>query len=505
MKLRIGPRMVAGFLFMSFLLIITGIFAIVYLNRVQESSSRILAENVSSLKAAEELEIALLDMKGLTGYFLLDGNENWLTNFAEKNESFDKWFSEAQKGALTPEEKKIIREIETLFAAYIKYHTGVVTLFRQGRQEQAHAVLTGEMRSTFLLIYEKCEEYLSLNEKLMLDANHLIEAENRTARYIIYGVASIGILVGIFLGILLARSITKPIYELVLKVKGASNGELFEKVDIENETELDHLDRHVRDLIDKTYEVNRDLEQSRKRLIQSEKLAALGQLAAGIAHEIYNPLTAIKMLLFSLQQGLSLDAQKTKDLEVITKEIGRMERFIQNFLQFARPHESYKSSLNINDLIRNTLALLAPQISSSQIQIEEDLLSSIPQIYADSEQLQQILVNIILNSLQAMPEGGKLKIETCLNHKSHPGSKQSLQIIIRDTGKGIPREVLKNMFDPFVTTKSKGVGLGLSISYQIAKQHGGWIEGVNNPGKGATFIINLPLQKEDVYEKNSGN
>ena len=498
MKLRIGPRMIAGFLIMSGLLLLAGFFTIRYMNYLQENTSKILAENVSSLKAAEELEIALLDMKGLTSYYLLDGDEHWLEEFEEKRASYIGWYKKAQADALTPEEKEIIREIETLYNTYINYQGQVVKLYREGLRQQAYQILVGEMRSTFLLIYNKCEEFLSVNEDLINYAGHQIEAENQTARKIVYGIAAIGLFMGLLLGVVLSRSITHPLYELVLKVKGATENELVEKVDIENETELDHLDRHVRLLIDKVYETNKEVEQSRRMLMQSEKLAAIGQIAAGVAHEIYNPLAAIKMLLFSLQKELSLDSRESEDFEVITKEVARMERFIQNFLEFARPQVPEKSLIDLNDTVEKTLSLLSPQLADSAVRVEKNLLVSPPPVYADNEQVQQVLVNVILNAIQAMPGGGAVKIES--KTRKYPAqSGGSFSISISDTGAGIPPQVLKTLFDPFVTTKSSGTGLGLSIAYQIMKNHDGWIEAANNPDKGAAFTIVFPL-KGDIKD-----
>jgi len=494
MKLRIRPRMVAGFLLMSALLVVVGIFTSYYTNRMQENTSRILVENVSSLKSAEELEIALLDMKGLTANFLLDGQQNWLTVFAEKKSSFDHWFNQARERSHTAEEKKILDEIEGLFANYLKLQNNVVQFYERGNFKKAHQLLTREMRLTFDKIYDKCEDLLFTNEKIMSNISHLIERDNRMINRIMFGIGILGILLGLALGMILARGITHSIYELVLKVRGATNEEIVEKVDIANETELEHLSKHVRRLIDKVHEVNRDLERSQKMLIRSEKLASLGRMSAGLAHELRNPLTAIKMLIFTVQKEAENDAQLAKDFGVILKEIERMETFLQNFLDFARPPEPNFSAIDINDTMKRTLNLLSAQIKGGKIELLEKLDAVDALVHADKEQLQIVFLNILLNAIQSISDSGTLSVAT----KIKKGSKQSgsyVQVIVTDNGIGIPAKIFNSIFDPFVTSKEGGTGLGLSIANQIVHNHGGWIEALNNPDKGATFIVNLPIKE----------
>jgi len=493
MKLRIRPRMVAGFLLMSALLVVVGIFTSYYTNRMQANTSRILVENVSSLKSAEELEIALLDMKGLTANYLLDGQQNWLDVFAEKKSSFDHWFNQARERSHTDEEKKILDEIEVLFAAYLKYQNKVIQYYEHGNFNKAHQLLTREMRSTFDKIYDKCEDLLFINEKIMSNINHVIERDSRTINRIMFGIGILGILLGLALGMILARGITHSIYELVLKVRGATNEEIVEKVDIANETELEQLSKHVRRLIDKVHEVNKDLERSQKMLIRSEKLASLGQMAAGLAHELRNPLTAIKMLIFTVQKEAQKDAQLTKDFGVILKEIERMETFLQNFLDFARPPEPNFSAIDINETLKRTLNLLSAQLKGGKIKLVEKLHAVDASVHADQEQLQIVFLNIILNAIQSIPDSGILRVETAV--KREP--KQSIafvQVLVSDDGIGIPAKIFDSIFDPFVTSKEGGTGLGLSIANQIVHNHGGWIEALNNPDKGATFIVNLPIK-----------
>jgi signal transduction histidine kinase len=493
MKLRLRPRMVAGFLLMSALLIVVGIFTSYYTNRMQANTSRILVENVSSLKSAEELEIALLDMKGLTANYLLDGQQNWLDVFSEKKSSFDHWFNQARERTHTDEEKTILDEIEISFTDYLKYQNKVIQFYERGNFNKAHQLLTREMRLTFDKIYDKCEDLIFINEKIISNISHHIDRDNRTINRIMFGIGILGILLGLALGMILARGITHSIYELVLKVRGATNEEIVEKVDIANETELEHLSKHVRRLIDKVHEVNRDLERSQKMLIRSEKLASLGRMSAGLAHELRNPLTAIKMLIFTVQKEAPKDAQLAKDFGVILKEIERMETFLQNFLDFARPPEPNFSAIDINNTVKRTLNLLSAQMKGGKIKLVEKLDAADALVQADQEQLQIVFLNIILNAIQSIPDSGTLRVATAV--KGEPKQSTSFaQVIVSDSGVGIPAKIFDSIFDPFVTSKEGGTGLGLSIANQIVHNHGGWIEALNNPDKGATFIVNLPIK-----------
>ncbi|MCG2715179.1 MAG: ATP-binding protein [Candidatus Marinimicrobia bacterium] len=494
MKLRIQPRMLTGFVIMIFLILTLCVFAILYTNRLQENSARILDENVYSLKAAEELEIALLDMKGLTAYFILDGEQKWLDLFSEKKNSFYTWLAEARSKAHTAAEGTLLDSIETQFQQYLGHHAQVVHYYHQKNNKGAHVLLVGEMRDTFNRIYEKCEEILSINEKLIFESGSIMASENRIVNTIMYGIGVAGIILGISLGIILARSITHPIYNLVLKVKSATGGELIEKVDISPETELEHLDKYIRDLIEKIQMVNRDLEHSQSMLLRSEKLAALGKVASGLAHEIRNPLTTIKMLIYSLQKEVKKKPDTEKDFKIIFNEIDRMEGFLQNFLDFARPRNPNYDQINIVDTLQQTILLLTPQIREANIRLSTDIQTDEIRIFADREQLRQVFINIILNAVQAMADGGLLEISTLLLYDPTE-STTDIQIIFNDTGPGISPDIIGSIFDPFITGRKDGTGLGLSIAHRIISNHGGWIDAVNNLGKGACFTIKLPVSK----------
>lgn len=486
--------MISGFLAMSSLMIFLALIAVFYSNRMETNTQRILVENVSSQKAAEELEIALLEMKGLTAYYVLDDNPQWLDTFQVKKETFLYWLNEARHRIHSSEENSIANSIDSLFTTYVFWQQKTINYAQQGEKAKAHQILINNMLLTFNNIFAQCEELLSINEKLMFNTSSMIDRDNRTVNSIMYILGFAGIFFGLGLGLFLSRKITHPIYNLVLRIKGAAQDEVIEKVDIEKLTELEHLDAWVHQLIDKVQKANDDLRQSQKMLQRSEKLASLGKIAAGLAHEIRNPLTAIKMLFFSIQNELGQSQKLKQDVQVIIAEIGHIEKFIQDFLDFARPPKPDLNYYHVDKIVQNTISLLSPQLHNAHIKIEQSSKLSCPQVYVDEEQIKQVLLNILLNAVQALPPGGKIYIKE--NVTDFPvQQKKFIHLEITDNGPGIPANLINSIFDPFITSKEDGTGLGLSIADQIIHNHGGWIEAKNNEKGGASFFIYLPLPK----------
>ena len=244
--------------------------------------------------------------------------------------------------------------------------------------------------------------------------------------------------------------------------------------------------------------------QTEEELIRSEKLASLGQLAASVAHEVNNPLAGIMVyvkLLLKKYQAKELQAEWTEtQLLKMEKELDRTTRIIRNLLDFARQSEPSMRPISINQVIESALLLVGHQIDLENIKLEKKLAKQLPLVQADPDKIQQVLINIILNATQAMPKGGTITIATSTAEEVliNESPKNTVQIDIKDTGVGIPKENLNQLFTPFFTTKEKGkgVGLGLSVVHGIIERHKGKIKVESQPNVGTTFTIYLEVMDE---------
>ncbi|TAJ96303.1 MAG: hypothetical protein EPO39_20305 [Candidatus Manganitrophaceae bacterium] len=253
--------------------------------------------------------------------------------------------------------------------------------------------------------------------------------------------------------------------------------------------------------------VHEQMEELKKnqseQLMQSAKLASVGELAVSVAHEINNPLTGILGFTSLLLSEMSPDDPRTKDLKVIESEALRSRQIVRNLLDFSRSHGSKKEPVDINGVIRNTLTLIQYQAKTSNMNLIERFAKDLPPVHADADQLKQVFINLIKNAFDAMPKGGILTIETStlpekplvMNSAVHESASEEMVMIqFKDSGMGIHPDHLQNIFDPFFTTKGRqmGTGLGLSISYNIIEKHGGRLEVESELGKGSNFMIKLP-------------
>ncbi|MCL5236451.1 MAG: ATP-binding protein [Nitrospirae bacterium] len=288
-------------------------------------------------------------------------------------------------------------------------------------------------------------------------------------------------MVGSVLAFSLSRLTTKPLYALMEFTHDLSRGEFGRKIDIKSKDEVGELSMTFNNL---SYELDlyrKKMEGSYKQMLRTEKLTALGTLSAGLAHEIRNPLTSIKVLFQAFKDNPSLTKE---DMQVVLSATEQMDDLLTRFLRFARSDEFNLSDVYINSLIKQVINLARFQIKNQSINVNLDL-KKLPPVKADRAMIQQAVLNLVLNAIEAMPDGGTLIVSSKL------GNGHAV-VAVQDAGGGIPGDIKDKIFDPFFTTKSDGTGLGLSIVYNIVSLHNGEISFESN-GKGTTFNLKIPL------------
>jgi signal transduction histidine kinase len=302
----------------------------------------------------------------------------------------------------------------------------------------------------------------------------------------ILGLSSLAILLGVLVSALFARTITRPIEELARGVREVGRGRWgeFGKVTATTRDEVGELAAAFNRMVEELAQREADLRRQNEMLVQSEKVASIGRLAAGVAHEINNPLNEILAFATHL---LDKKGDRGPEAEILIRirDAGlRGRTIVKGLLDYARQSEPKFRELDAGGVVNRALSLLDHQIRLAGVEVLRECGNGLL-INADENQLIQVLTNLILNALDAMPEGGQLAIRT------GSGDPQWAEIVVQDTGRGMSEEVRQQAFDPFFTTKETGTGLGLAVSYGIIKAHGGTIEARGMPG-GSVFTVRLP-------------
>jgi PAS domain S-box-containing protein len=235
-----------------------------------------------------------------------------------------------------------------------------------------------------------------------------------------------------------------------------------------------------------------------EEILRMDRLVSLGKLSSGIAHELRNPLAGIKTTAQALSEEMTKDDSRREYLNRITKEIDRLNDLLKTFFSFAKPQKLNLVNCHVKDVINEIIPFLFKEIADQGVRFVETYHPQLPKIKVDKNQMYQVFLNLFLNAIQAMPNGGDLKIEVTptVSHSQDGPGQNFIKIVVSDTGKGISPNIIHRIFDPFFTTKPKGIGLGLSITYQIIKKHGGTIKVESKLEKGTSFVINLPVNSE---------
>lgn len=482
----------------SLLLLGLGMFGAWHVHKLQRRASAILAVNVASIRAGEELEIVVRETRYHLNQFLLTQDSSFLQKVPELQEQARRWLAEAKRFATTDQEQQLIAQID---AGYEEFEREFDTLEPPPPGDAAAETVKHLARVVLpKQILAHARQYLDANEQ---DLARSSDENDRLASRLAAGLLLLGVCgaaAGGVAGYTMARAVRRSIVELNVPIRDV-HGKLNEVVGpfpVPTNAGIDGLDAVLRTISERVAMVVEELQQTQQDALRSEQLAAVGQLAAGLAHELRNPLMAMKLLVQSACEQGEEASLAGRDLAVIEEEIGRLEHLVQMFLDFARPPRLEKREIDLRTTIERVVHLLEPRAAARLLQLAFARPDRPVVVEADETQVRQVLLNLVLNAMDAVAGGGR--IDVGLELQDEPDVGRWAVVRVADDGCGLPAELGNRIFDPFVSTKETGIGLGLSICRRIVETHSGGIAAAPAPGGGTVFTVRLPV---DVPSANS--
>lgn len=372
-----------------------------------------------------------------------------LARFEQASHNLDQWIDQQKPKLITEQERQLMQQIDAAYDDYLKAAYDLQARLRAHAPENDYIGVLKESQHLSELSQALAKAHYQSRNAIVAQANETISQWRGLV------LASLAVL------FLLAAALAYRVY---------------------------------RDMI---APLRLKLVESEMLLERREKLASLGLLAAGVAHEIRNPLTAIKAALFIQQRKFAPDTTEFADSRLVEREILRLERIVNDFLLFARPTEPHFATVRVDDLLGEARTLLAPQLARQQIELTVESTGELT-LRADAGQIKQVLINLVQNAGDAIGRDGKVQLRARTERKRLENREQAVVILeVTDNGKGIPPEVQERLFDPFFTTKDTGTGLGLSIAASLVQKHGGALQYQTQPGRGTTFGVILPATRPD--------
>ena len=473
-----------------------------FVHHIHQINAELLGQHVKNALEAEELEIEMRDIRNRLNRYLRTEELQYLELIPKYRERATHLILQARARSHSDEETQQVAVLET---GYDKFFVRFQDLVSQLPSSEAHQGLSSLIDDLMAReIFAPARRIVELRQQEIVQ---MAELETQVAsrmgiELILLGACGAG--AGAIGGYGLARSLQRLLIELSVSVHGVAGklAEVTEPLTLHPALHGTDLEQALQQISDRVTTVVRRIEEGQREMQRAEQLAMVGQLAAGLAHELRNTVMPVKLLVDSAIQD---DSHMTgEDLRVVAGEINRLEMAVNRLLEFARPSSPQRALFDLRPLVSESLRLIVGRANVQRVTIRECLPPHPVLIDADKEQLRQVTLNLLLNALDAMPTGGELCVSLHLTHdkaavfsavpagKQRPTSDQQVTLTIADTGCGLPPQVADRVFEPFVTSKATGTGLGLSICKRIVEAHGGQIRAVNRAERGTEFSIQLP-------------
>lgn len=461
--MKIEQRIIFSNFFNLSLIVLIGIFSFQNLNTV--------LTKLRFVEIADDLNAAFLEMRlSEKNYFLYHDDAALL----EIKEKIDNTFR-----SIEAVKEDIIRAVGNDNLIALEKYLGDYSVAIDNLSSQRSPEFELMLRAKGKKLKEFSEDITRLER---IKVNKIISDSKKIFFYSFLAITIVAVVIGHFV----SQKILRPLRRIEDVAISISQGNFGKIEGISSEDELGAV-------ISAINSMSEELKYREEQIIQSKKLASIGILTAGIAHEIINPINNISMIAQTYREIYKKlgEEERIELMKKVEAETERMREIVKNLLDFSKPKEPVLRPADINSVIEKSLRLTRNTLNLSNIEVRIDYSEALPPVLVDENQIQQVFVNLITNAVQAMSEGGNLIISTAYENSGF------VKIRITDTGRGIPPEFLPHIFDPFFTTKEGGTGLGLSVSYAIIKKHNGTIEVQSRTGEGTTFTIELPIYREE--------
>ncbi|HEV3418584.1 MAG TPA: ATP-binding protein [Pirellulales bacterium] len=480
------------------LLLAVGMSGAWYVHVLQGRVAWALADNVTSIRAALKLQVAISQMRNALEQFAISTDRSFIGKAVAMQKDVERAAADVTRFASTATEYGIVA----------KMNDGLRRYFGQLRElaqnvSAASAPPPPKVDEQILVkdVLPFVKQYLDFNEAELADRSHDNEA---MASWIVFALVSLGIggaAAGAAAGFGLARGIRRTVYQLTIPLRDVAGrlNQVVGPIEIDEDPAIEDLAGVLQKIAAEVNSVIEKFHATHRQVIRADQLAALGQLAAGLAHELHNPLMSIKILVQSARSD-GAAALDSYDLRVLDEEITRLQNLLTSFLDFAKPAKLERREIDLRPIVSQTAAILAARAARRNVAIHSCLPDRPVLLDADETQVRQVALNLLLNALDAVADHGSIWIEVGSGRRASFNENGTLTplpavfLSVADNGRGLPARDGERIFEPFFSTKETGLGLGLAICRRIAESHGGSIVASNRPGGGAIFLVSLPAK-----------
>ena len=487
MKLRFSTKTLFWLITVIIIAMVTSVTALVYARQVRYTLDGSILKDAREMLNAAELDIALQKQRNsMTFHLLSDDDPKWIKQSIDlKSVSHNLFLLSLQGGSTRPQEREALVALEKEFNSYNGLRTKVLDLYKSGDHEGARKLAFTDFTRVANTCTAKCDELVQFKKQDILKL--LTWSKRESKNFTVMVVASIFLIVSLGSGLvwMLINNIFIPLRKIAREVQ---NFPIKPGSDVVQESrhqdDLETLVSGLKMFMTEVAETRSDLEESRNQLLQSARLAALGNTVAQVAHEIKNRLIVLGGFARSIEKKADDANQARKKAAIIFQEVNKLEHMLKEITEFSKPMQLATEVCSLNALLDGVMTKLA-DVAPANIKLQMTQAPDIPQVRIDSERMEQVIINLIKNAMEAMETHGNVSVSTGRH-------KKGAALIIKDQGPGMTEEVRARIFEPFYTTKKEGTGLGLAISRKIVLDHGGELHCDSSLNKGTVFTIILP-------------